>query len=286
MRSPSSSTRGRLGPALRRRRLPMAALTVSAVVHGLLAGALVLGVIWGSFRAQKVYVVNLVPTIAAVGAPTPAPPAPTLPPRPATPAPTQPAAPVPPEPREARMPDPPKTASLPEASLPSPRLPPRTAALPRAGEKELPPLAPPAERRPTTPPMAKPAETPAEARPAPPVPTGVPTGSVSGAGVRTLEVTDFPHAWYLRQVLAKVQDAWQRQPLSSEPNQKPLVVVEIQRDGSFAMPRIEKSSGNAFYDQAALRAIMDARPFPRLPEDWGRPSLRVMFTFDLERSRG
>ena len=286
MRSPTSSTRGRLGPALRRRRLPVVALTLSAVVHGVLAAALVVAVIWGGLRAQKVYVVNLVPTIAAVGMPTPAPPAPNLPPRPATPAPTRPAAPVPPEPREARMPDPPKAASLPEASLPSPRLPPRPAALPRAGEKELPPLAPPAERRPTAPVTAKPAETPAEARPAPPVPAGLPTGSVSGTGVRTLDVTDFPHAWYLRQVLAKVQDAWQRQPLSAEPNQKPLVVVEIQRDGTFAMPRIEKSSGNTFYDQAALRAIMDARPFPRLPEDWARPSLRVMFTFDLERSRG
>jgi len=263
----------------------MAALTLSAVVHGLLAGALVVAVIWGGWRAQKVYVVNLVPTIAAVGNPT-SPATPALPPRPVTPAPTRPAAPIPPEPREARMPDPPKAASLPEASLPSPRLPPRTAALPRAGEKELPPLAPPAERRPPAPVAAKPAETPAEARPAPPVPAGQPSGSASGTGVRTLDVTDFPHAWYLRQVLAKVQDAWQRQPLSAEPNQKPLVMVEIQRDGTFAMPRIEKSSGNAFYDQAALRAIMDARPFPRLPEDWARPSLRVMFTFDLERSRG
>ena len=44
--------------------------------------------------------------------------------------------------------------------------------------------------------------------------------------------------------------------------------------------------GASFYDQAALRAIMDARPFPRLPEDWSRPSLRVMFSFDVDRARG
>jgi TonB family protein len=264
----------------------MAALTVSALVHGALAAALAIAVIWGGWRAQKVYVVNLVPTIAAVGSPAPPAPAPTLPPRPATPAPTKPAVPVPPEPREAKMPEPPKPPSLPEASLPSaPRLPPRPAALPRAGEKELPPLAPPTERRPA-PVAAKPAETPAEARPTPPPPAGLPTGSLSGTGVRTLEVTDFPHAWYLRQVLAKVQDAWQRQGQVVEPTLRPLVVVEIQRDGSIAPPRIEKSSGNAFYDQAALRAIMDARPFPRLPEDWSRPSLRVMFSFELDKSRG
>lgn len=277
---------GRLGPALRRRRLPMAALTVSAIAHGTAAAAVGLAILWGGFSPQKVYVVNLVPTIAAVGSPT-APAAPTpLPPRPATPAPTKPTAPVLPEPREARMPDPPKAPpSLPDASLPSSRLPPRPAAMPRPGEKELPPLAPPTERRPVTT-AAKPAETPTEARPTPPPPAGTPTGSTSGTGVRTLDVTDFPHAWYLRQVLSKVEAAWQRQGQIAEPPQKPLVVVEIQRDGSIATPRIEKSSGNAFYDQAALRAIMEAKPFPPLPKEWTRPTLGVMFSFDLERGRG
>jgi hypothetical protein len=192
----------------------VAALTVSAIGHGVLAAAIAAAVILGGWKAQKVYVVNLVPTIAAVGSPT-GQTTPSLPPRPATPAPpSRPIEPMPKEPREARMPEPPKT--------------------PR--------------------------------------------------GVRTLEATDFPDAWYLRQVLAKVQDAWQRQGPVAEPPQKPLVMVEIQRDGSFAMPRIEKSSGNAFYDP--LRAVMDARPFPRLPDTWSKPSLRVMFTFDQERSRG
>jgi colicin import membrane protein len=277
-------TLGRFGPALRRRRLPMAALTVSAIAHGIVGAALGLAIAWGGFTAQKVYVVNLVPSIAAVGSPT-APPAPALPPRLATPAPVKPAAPVLPEPREARMPDPPKAPSLPDASLPSTRVPPRPAAMPRSGEKELPPLAPPAERRPITA-AAKPAETPTEARPTPPPPAGTPTGSTSGTGVRTLDVTDFPHAWYLRQVLTKVEAAWQRQGQIAEPPEKPLVIVEIQRDGSIATPRIEKSSGNAFYDQAALRAIMEARPFPPLPKDWTRPTLGVMFSFDLERGRG
>jgi TonB family protein len=265
----------------------MAALTISAIGHGVIGAAIAIAVIWGGWKAQKVYVVNLVPTIAAVGSPT-NPPAPTMPPRPATPAPPpRPAEPIPKEPpREARMPDPPKAPSLPDASLPSPKMPPRPSTLPRAGEKELPPLSAPTERRTPAPTTAKPAETPTEARPAPPPPPGIATGSTSGTGVRTLEATDFPHAWYLRQVLAKVQDAWQRQNQMAEPAEKPLVMVEIQRDGSIATPRIEKSSGNAFYDQAALRAIMDARPFPRLPEDWSRPSLRVMFSFDVDRARG
>ncbi len=55
---------------------------------------------------------------------------------------------------------------------------------------------------------------------------GQATGSATGAGSLTLDVTDFPHAWYLRQVLAKVQERWQRQNRASEPDQKPLIWVE------------------------------------------------------------
>jgi TonB family protein len=109
------------------------------------------------------------------------------------------------------------------------------------------------------------------------------TGSTTGSGALTLDVSDFPHAWYLRQVLRKVEEQWQRRGLTQEPAQKPLVIVEIQRDGTIPVPRIDKTSGNAFYDQAALRAIMDASPFPELPRDWPKPVLRVMFRFDLKQ---
>ena len=45
---------------------------------------------------------------------------------------------------------------------------------------------------------------------------------------------------------------------------------------------IEKSSGNTVYDQAAVRAVMAASPFPKLPDGLDRePSLRLIFRFDL-----
>ena len=112
---------------------------------------------------------------------------------------------------------------------------------------------------------------------------GAPTGSVTGAGALTLDVSDFPYAWYLRQVLQKVEQEWQRQNQPNDPPQKPQVYVEIQRDGSIKSPAIHKSSGNSFYDNAALRAVMAASPFPKLPDDWTKPSLRILFTFDLRR---
>jgi protein TonB len=101
-----------------------------------------------------------------------------------------------------------------------------------------------------------------------------------------LDVSDFPHAWYLRQILQKVEDSWTRRAKVPDPELKPLVYVEIQRDGSIKAPTIQKSSGNVFYDQAALRAIIEASPFPPLPSEWPKPSLRVLFRFELRIERG
>ena len=208
-----------------------------------------------------------------------APPAPPAPPTRALPAHVPAPAPTP-EPRERVAREAPR---LPETVLPKPSLPslPTRSPAVRAGEKELPPLAQPTPTARAEKPQR--VEPPVESRAAPSPPRGLPTGSAAGIGAQSLDVSDFPYAWYLRQVVQKVQDEWQRQNPNKEPNDKPLVFVEIQRDGSIRMPRIEQSSGNTVYDRAALRAIVEASPFPPLPQDWPRPSLRVMFRFDLER---
>lgn len=267
----------RPGPALRRGRLPLAAIGFSTIGHIVVFGGLIAFVMWGGWRSDKVQVVNLVPMVAAVGVPN-APAAPTLPARPR--APVAPRAPEPePEPKAAPPREAPKreAPSLPAPSLPTAKLPPPRATLPRPGEKELPPLA--------TPPSGTPRgeKTAESARPPESAPLGAPTGVVTGSGALTLDVGDFPHAWYLRQVLQKVEQEWQRQNHTSDPPQKPQIYVEIQRDGSIGPPAIHKSSGNAFYDNAALRAVMGASPFPKLPDDWTKPSLRILFTFDLRR---
>jgi len=278
--------RSRLDPALRRRhavvqrrRLPLAAIGLSVVGHALAALGVVAMLIWNPWPPSKVYVVNLVPAVAAVGTPQAPAQTPSLPARPAPPVRSRAPEPVPtPQPRERATREAPR---LPDPVLPSRSLPPRPAAPLRAGEKELPPLAHSTTARVDTP---RAVERPAESRPAPPPPRGLPTGSPAGAGAMTVDASDFPYAWYLRQVLQKVQGQWQRQNQLNEPGQKPLVFVEIQRDGSIRTPKIEQSSGNALYDQAALRAIVEASPFPPLPQEWPRSSLRVVFRFDLDRS--
>lgn len=263
----------------------MGGLVISVGAHLLLAAGIGLGLMWGVGARPKTYVVNLVPSVAAVGLPTapraksvPAPSPTPVPPRAAeAPRATTPPAPLPPRPLPAR-----ESARLPEPALPARSLPTRAATV-RPGDKEMPPLAQPSaqprvERR------TEKAAPPEPLRPAAPqAVAGQRTGSPAGAGALTLDASDFPHAWYLRQVLQKVQGEWQRQPPVKEPDQRPLILVEIMRDGSIRIPKVEQTSGSAFYDQAAVRAVVAASPFPPLPQDWSKASLRVMFRFELER---
>ena len=259
MPSPLGRTRWRVAAAPAPPPVPVKALALSVLGHVIVIAALAGLAFLGVWDRPKVHVVNLVSTVAAVGNPAGSHaslPARTLRPSPRAIAPE-------PEPiaREAVKPA--------EPALPS------RVITPRAGERDLPPLPLPSDRRGKTAvePIARPAAT----------PLGQATGSISGQGSLTLDVTDFPYAWYLRQVLQKVEEHWQTQNRSNEPAQKPRIYVEIRRDGSIAAPRVEQSSGSSFYDRAALRAITEASPFPPLPADWANPSLRVLFNFDLKR---
>ena len=258
MPSPHHSTRWRAA-ARAPEPVPVKALAFSVLGHVVIIAALVGVTLSGIWDRPKVHVVNLVSSIAAVGNPAGSPaslPARTLQPTARALAPD-------PEPR-AR-----EAAKPTEAALPS-----RTVTA-RPGERELPPQSTPSDRRGKT--AVEPAVRPSVAA------LGQATGSISGQGSLTLDVTDFPYAWYLRQVLQKVEERWQTQNRSSEPAQKPRIYVEIRRDGSIAPPRIEQTSGSSFYDRAALRAITEASPFPPLPVDWANPSLRVLFNFDLKQ---
>jgi protein TonB len=281
------------GPVLRSAPLPVTATVLSALTHGALGVILLVAASTWSTSQPKTYVVNLVPAVAAVGTPqgTPAP-TPTLPPRPEEPPPR--VAPRPQElpareaPRAAPTPPPDLPAraaslpdrSLPDRSLPDRVLPPRPAATPRAGEKELPSLS-------STTPRPTPAPTTtarAESRAEPPAPAlGRPSGSAQGAGAMTLDVTDFPFAWYLAAVQRKITERWEGR---AQPGRQPVAVFEIARNGQVSKVTIEKSSGNPYYDQQALRAISEANPLPPLPPEYPESLLRIHLGFNFNQDRG
>ncbi len=264
-----------LGPALRRGRLPFGPLALSAVAHvavivGLWAGA-------AAWRASqpKTYVVNLVPSVAALGAPQSR----------ATPSlPSRPTEPPPPSPRTSPTDLPQREATRelprpdPPARLPERAMPPRAPAIPRAGDKELPR---PPERE--LPPAVATAAKPVVAPPPPP-PLGRPGGSPQGTGRVSLSVADFPFAWYLQVIERKIQSSWRR-PTGSREGQEAVAIFEISPDGQVRRVSIEKTSGDPVYDQAAVRAIMEANPFPPLPPEFKEPPLRVHLGFAV-RDRG
>jgi TonB family protein len=287
--------RPRTGPALRSAPLPVTATLLSAITHGALAAIVLIGAHAFARAQPKTYVVNLVPAVAAVGTPQGRP---ALPPRAEEPPPrvtrrnelpereaprAAPPAPAPPPDLPARSP------SLPDLPARAPSLPdrtpiPRPPTTPRTGDKELPPMAsapsPPAPA--PTPPTPAPSTAATQAEPPAPA-LGQRSGSAQGSGAVTLNVSDFPFAWYLSAIHRKVTERWEGRALQGR---QPVVTFEIARDGQVSNVVIKDSSGNRYYDLTAMRAIAEAAPFPKLPDEFPGSVLRVHMGFNFAQDRG
>ena len=270
------------GPALRGAPLPVTATVLSVLTHAVLGAGIFFAATQWSMRQPKTYVVNLVPAVAAVGTPQERPALPPraeeVPPRPA-PRPSE----LPERSRPSGPPAPPempaRAPSLPERALPDRALPTRAPGTPRASEKELPQVA---SAAPPPPAPSVPTPSPRVADP-PPAPLGQRTGSPQGAGAVTINTSDFPFAYYLAAVQRKITERWEGRALQGR---QPLVVFTIGRDGRISGLAVEKTSGNSYYDQAALRAINEAVPFPPLPAEFPEPALRIHLEFNFAQDRG
>jgi TonB family protein len=186
--------------------------------------------------------------------------------------------PAPPAPRPGErtlLPPPPVTP--PVAALTPPAAPTRLPEPPRIAAPPTVPTAPPAPAAPAV--AARPVTE--------PVRPGRPTApSVSGSNV-SVDASDFPFTYYLRQLHAKVSERWRRPPLVSTEQTATVVYFEIDREGQIrGDPKIKQSSGNELYDQAALRAVVDAIPFPPLPREFPGQYLKVNFGFDPGMGKG
>lgn len=238
---------------------PFGPLTLSAFGH-LVAVAVVffLSAWWSHRETSKVYIVNLVPSLSS-----PSSPGPTVAPG-----------------RELPQPKP-RVTDSPAERRPAPKPAPPDFALPKRGAKESPSLIPPRpERSPSQEAPREVARSTPQPSITPPVPVGRggQTGPVSPQTVVGLDVSDFPFTYYLRQVQQKVSERW-RAPVSGGTSQRSVVLFEILRDGRIKDPIVEQTSGDSLFDQSALRAIMEASPFPPLPQDFKASSLRVHFGF-------
>jgi TonB family protein len=69
---------------------------------------------------------------------------------------------------------------------------------------------------------------------------------------------------YSNAVWTRIKRFW-GMPILPKENIETIVDIKIARDGSIAQVNFEKRSGNVLFDDAALRAVMKAAPFPPLP---------------------
>nr|WP_285817026.1 energy transducer TonB [Janthinobacterium kumbetense] len=124
------------------------------------------------------------------------------------------------------------------------------------------------------PPQAEAVAAVAEVRPAPVTPAPVATASVAAAPPSPAlppapqELRSGVSSWEGK-VLARMK-RFRRYPTASRAKQEQGVVYlrcRIDRDGQVLAAAIERSSGSAALDQAALDTLQRAAPLPRIPKE-------------------
>lgn len=108
---------------------------------------------------------------------------------------------------------------------------------------------------------------------------GLSTGGGPGAGA-TLDVADFCCPDYLVLMTERIKTAWdQKQGVAGQA----VVRFTIQRDGRLTDAEVERASGTATLDLAALRAVLVTRQLTPLPAAFPNPSLTVHLSFEFQR---
>jgi len=88
---------------------------------------------------------------------------------------------------------------------------------------------------------------------------------------------------YADLVAQRVTEKWQTSGLAGQSAPMVIITFEIQRDGSVRDAKVAQRSGNSTLDYSALRAVMDAAPFPPLPAGFDRNAANVELNFQLQR---
>jgi TonB family protein len=93
---------------------------------------------------------------------------------------------------------------------------------------------------------------------------------------------DFRFAYYLAALRNKIGSRWVPPPgiqIRGQPV-RTVLYFRISRDGQVSLARVEASSGYAFFDQTALRALLSSTPLPPLPAGFNDNYLGVHFGFE------
>jgi protein TonB len=100
---------------------------------------------------------------------------------------------------------------------------------------------------------------------------------LGGAGGGSPFDQDFEYAYYVKTMLGRIHQHWQRTAVRGHA----VVVVRftIMKDGSVQDASVEQSSGVSILDRGSLRAVMLADPLPPLPNSYSRDRVGVHLRF-------
>lgn len=101
-----------------------------------------------------------------------------------------------------------------------------------------------------------------------------PAGSAQGT-------MDLKFQIYYSVVWSKINDSWvlPENMTSGKKNLEAIIAIRIRKDGEIVKVWTEKSSGNTFFDQSALRAIAKTNPLPPIPEGYGEEFFELGIRF-------
>ncbi|MFA6955825.1 MAG: TonB family protein [Thermoanaerobaculia bacterium] len=100
---------------------------------------------------------------------------------------------------------------------------------------------------------------------------------LGAAGITGLEGGNFPYNFYLERMVTLIGENWMRPQTGADITT--VIYFQIHKDGSIREAEIRKSSGSGVFDRAALRAVIESSPLPRLPVAYGGSFLGVHLTF-------
>ena len=92
-------------------------------------------------------------------------------------------------------------------------------------------------------------------------------------------------AGYGQQIQQLVAQKWHTGDVDARVQTAPIVIAsfDLMRDGSIRNLRVVQQSGISALDYSAQRAILEASPFPPIPQGYPGDSAKVEFTFELKR---
>jgi colicin import membrane protein len=115
--------------------------------------------------------------------------------------------------------------------------------------------------------------------PTPPSPSPVPSPVAPPALSPSLREAKLNEYYSL--LWAKIKQSWTlpENILKEKVDLEAIIIIIIERDGRVQKSWFEKKSGNALYDQMAMRAVIKADPLPPIPKELNQESLEIGIRF-------